>query len=110
MVTLEQEVVAKRAQLEALQLEHMALAAKARALDQLVVSRSVWRACVCHKVSVGLCGEGGQGTAIWVWVPVRGCAWVCCQSALVNDFAQVHSRIFMVMVGHSLGYCRVLQG
>jgi cell division protein FtsB len=35
---LQAEVSAKQAQLQALQLEHMALAAKARALDQLLAS------------------------------------------------------------------------
>lgn len=43
MVELESEVTAKQAQLQALALEHAALSAKARALDQLVTSAGGWQ-------------------------------------------------------------------
>ena len=56
MVTLEQEIMAKRAQLEALLLENMALTAKARALDQLVVSAGG-----CEPTEgQGVCRGGGR--------------------------------------------------
>jgi hypothetical protein len=42
---LQAEVSSKQAQLQALHLEHMALAAKARALDQLLASAGAMNTC-----------------------------------------------------------------
>jgi hypothetical protein len=58
---LQAEVSSKQAQLQALSLEHMALAAKARALDQLLASAGGW----CYVLCIGG-AQGGWGVGACV--------------------------------------------